>query len=101
MKIRPEDVDWIQFEGVHRIPTRPLAVKKPYPRPIIAKVSFFQDKEFIKSHIKDIRKGSKYKVADDFPGEVDEIRKDLQPVLRKARNEQKTAFLNVEKLFIN
>jgi len=101
MKIRQEDVDQIQFERVHRIPTKPLAVKKPYPRPIIAKVSFYQDKEFIKLHIKDIRKGSKYGVADDFPREVDEIRKDLQPVLRKARSEQKAAFFNVEKLLIN
>ena len=101
MKVRQEDVDNIQFERVHRIPTKPLAVKKPYPRPIIAKVSFYQDKEFIKSHIKDIRKGSKYGVADDFPREVDEIRKDLQPVLKKARSEQKTAFFNVEKLLIN
>ena len=92
MKIRQEDVDNIQFERVHRI---------PFPRPIIAKVSFYQDKEFIKSHTKDIRKGSKYGVADDFPREVDEIRKDLQPVLKKARSEQKTAFFNVEKLLIN
>ena len=66
MKIRPEDADQIQFERVQRIPTRPLAVKKPYPRPIIAKVSFYQDKEFIKSHIKDIRKGSKYGVLRDI-----------------------------------
>lgn len=64
-------------------------------------MSFYQDKEFINCHIKDIRKGAKYGVADDFPREVDEIRKDLQPVLRKARREQKTAFFNVEKLLIN
>ena len=101
MKIRQEDADKIQFERVHRIPTKALAVKKLYPRPIIAKVSFYQDKEFIKSHIKNIRKGSKYGVADDFPREVGEIRKDLQPVLKKARSEQKTAFFNVEKLLIN
>jgi len=49
--ISQEDVDQIQFERVHRIPTKPLTVKMPYPRPIIAKVSFYQDKEFIKSHI--------------------------------------------------
>ena len=51
--------------------------------------------------IKGIRKGSKYGVADAFPKEVDEIRKDLQPVLRKTRSEQKTAFFNMEKLLIN
>jgi len=64
-------------------------------------VSFYQYKEFIKSHIKDIRKGSKYGVADDFPREVNAITKDLQPVQRKARSEQKTSFFNVEKLLIN
>ena len=101
MKIRQEDVSKIQFERVHRIPTRPLSDKKPYPRPIIAKVSFYQDKEFIKSQIKNLRKSAKFGVADDFPPEVDEIRKDLQPVLKKARSEQKTAFFNVEKLIID
>ena len=30
-----------------------------------------------------------------------QVRKDLQPVLRKARREQNTAFFNVEKLSIN
>ena len=88
IKIRQEDVDNIQFERVHRVPTKPLAVNKLYPRPIIAKLSFYQDKEFIKSNIKDIRKGSKYGVADDFPKEVNKDRKDPQPVLKKARSEQ-------------
>ena len=95
MKIRQDDLDQIQFERVHRIPT------KPYLRPIIAKVSFYQDKEFVKCHIKNIRKGAKYGVADDFPPEVEEIRKELQPVLKRARSDQKTAFFNVEKLLIN
>lgn len=40
-------------------------------------------------------------MADDFPREVDETRKDLQPVLKKAQSEQKSAFFNVEKLLIN
>lgn len=95
MKICQEDVPVgrIQFKRVHRIPTRPLAVKKLYPWPIIAKMSFYQDKEFINCHIKDIRKGAKYGVADDFPREVDEIRKDLQPVLRKAKSKQKNCIL--------
>ena len=101
MKIRQDDLDQIQFERVHRIPTKPLADKKPYPRPIIAKVSFYQDKEFVKSHIKNIRKGAKYGVADDYPPEVEEIRKELQPVLKRARSDQKTAFFNVAKLLIN
>ena len=39
-------------------------------------------------------------MADDFPKEVDEVRKDLQPVLKGARQEKKPAFVNVEKLVI-
>ena len=41
MKIRQDDIDQIQVERVHRIPTKPLADKKLYPRPIIAKVLFY------------------------------------------------------------
>ena len=59
--------------------------KKTQPRPIIANVSFFKDKEFVKSHIKNIPKGKKYGVADDFPNEleVEEIRKTLYRYSKK------------------
>lgn len=99
MKIPTDELGEIEFERVHRIPTRPKENKKQ-PRPIIAKVSFFQDKEFIKSRIKNLPKGKKYGVSDDFPREVDEIRKTLQPVLKRAKGEKKMAFFNVEKLII-
>ena len=99
MKIPSGELEDIEFERVHRIPTRPKE-DKGQPRPIIAKVSFFQDKEFIKSCIKNLPKGKKYGVADDFPKEVDEIRKKLHPVLKKAKEQRKMAFFNVEKLII-
>ena len=99
MKIPSGELEDIEFERVHRIPTRPKEDKRQ-PRPIIAKVSFFQDKEFIKSRIKNLPKGKKYGVADDFPKEVDEIRKKLHPVLKKAKEQRKMAFFNVEKLII-
>ena len=101
IKISQRDVNKIEFERVHRIPTRPNTVQRSKPRPIIAKVSFFQDKEFIKAHIKNLRKGAKLGVADDFRREVDEVRKELQPVLKKARQERKLAFFNIEKLIID
>ena len=93
MKISQRDVDKIlKFERVHRIPTRANTEQRSKPRPIKAKVSFFQDKEFIKAQIKNLRKGAKLEVADDFPREVDEVRKELQPILKKARQEKKLAF---------
>lgn len=103
MKIPNDVLEDIEFERVHRIPTRPKEAQentKQQPRPIIAKASFYQDKEFIKRRIKFLPKGRKYGVADDFPKEVDDIRKALQPVLKQAKEEKKTAFFNVEKLII-
>ena len=58
MKIPRGDVYKIEFERVHCIPTKPSAEKKPNPRPIIAKVSFYQDKELINFQIKNLKKGS-------------------------------------------
>ena len=99
-KILSDELEEIEFERVHRIPTRPKKNQKQQPRPIIAKVSFFQDKEFIKSHIKNLPKGKKHVVSDDFLKEVDQIRKKLHPILKKAKKDKKIAFFNVEKLII-
>ena len=54
-----------------------------------------------KSHIKKLPKGKKLGVSDDFPKEVGDIRKALFPVLKKAKEEKKAAFFNVEKLIID
>ena len=75
--------------------------RKKHPRPIIAKVSFFKDKQQIKSHIKHLPRGKKFGVADGYPKEVDEIRRELYPVMKKAKRDHKTAFFNVEKLIID
>ena len=82
---------------MYRIPTRIREEKiNQHPRPIIAKVSFFKDKQQIKSCIKQLPRGKRFGVADDFPKEVDEIRKELYPVLKQAKRDHKTAFFNVE-----
>ena len=95
-----DELENIQSERVHRIPTRPKTSKQEQPRPNTAKVTFFQDKEFIKSYIKNLPRGAKYRVADDFPKGVNAIRKALHPKLKQAREERKMAFFNVEKLVI-
>ena len=92
MKIPSGELEDIEFERVHRIPTRPKE-DKGQPRPIIAKVSFFQDKEFIKSCIKNLPKGKKYGVADDFPKEVDEIRKKTTSSAQESKGTKEDGFL--------
>ena len=61
----------------------------------------FKDKELIKSHIKYLPKGKKFGIANDFPKEIDAIRKKLYPVMKKAKKDQKKAFFNVGKLIID
>ena len=75
MKIPEKDVEKIHFERVHRIASRKPSSKS---RPIIAKFSFYQDKEFVWSFVKNL-KGSAIGIANDFPKEIDEIHQKLYP----------------------
>ena len=79
LKIPPEDVKEIHFDRVHRISTHIRDGRNSGPRPIIVKLSTYQDKNFIKSFIKNLSKGSNIGISDDFPKEVDEIRKEVIP----------------------
>lgn len=72
-------------------PSTPYPYKTKYgaetnTKTLYSKIFPFQDKEFIKAHIKKkLRNGAKLGEADDFPREVDEVRK----VLRQDKNEDK------------
>jgi len=65
---------------------------------MIVKLSAYQSKNFIKSFIKNLPKGTNIGISDDFPKEVDEIRRKLYPVLNAAKREKKEAYF---KLLIN
>ena len=103
LKIPKEDGESIQFDRVHRVSTRRVSSGTPNskPRPIIVKLSSFHDKEFIKSFVKNLTKGRNLGISDDFPKEVEEMRKKLYPVLKAAKQEKHTAFLKVERLIID
>jgi len=101
LKIPPNDVKEIHFDRVHRISTHTRDGRNSGSRPIIVRLSAYQDKNFIKSFIKNLPKGTNIGISDDFPKEVDEIRRKLYPVLKAAKREKKEAYFKVEKLFIN
>ena len=103
LKITKEDEESIQFDRVHRVSARriPSGTPNSKPRPIIVKLSSFHDKEFIKSFIKNLTKGRNLGISDDFPKEVEEMRKKLYPVLKAAKQEKRTAFFKVERLIID
>ena len=100
MNISKEDVDDIQFERVHRLPTRKNSVNPAKPRPIIAKFSFYQDKQFVWSSVKNL-KNTGIGLSNDYPKEIDDIHGKLYPVLKNAKLEKQQAFFKVDKLIIN
>ena len=87
LKIPPVDEENIHFDRVHRIPSRPSQSndRNPQPRPIIVRLTDFQDKFFIKSFIKNLPRGTRFGISDDFPKEVDEVRKVLYLILQTAK----------------
>ena len=97
MKIPEKDVESIHFERVHRIASRKPSSQ---PRPIIAKFSFYQYKEFVWSFVKNL-KGSAIGIVNDFPKEIDEIHQKLYPVLKMAKQAKRSAYFKVDKLIIN
>ena len=97
LKILPVDEENIHFDRVHRITSRRSQSngRSLQPRPIIVRPTEFQGKFFIKYFIKNLPRGTGFGISDDFPKEVDEVRK----MLRK--RQKKAAYLNVEKLIID
>ena len=77
-----------------------LSETRTKPRPIIAKFSFYQDKEYVMSKVKNL-KGTGIGISHDYPKEIDVIHEKLYPVLKKAKQGNQSAFFKVDKLIIN
>ncbi|XP_053396035.1 uncharacterized protein LOC128556130 [Mercenaria mercenaria] len=69
-------------------------------RPIVAKFAYFPDRERVKMAAKALA-GTPYGVGEQFPKEIVDTRKRLVPIMKKARDEGKDAFIKVDKLYIN
>jgi len=61
----------------------------------------FQDKFSIKSFIKNLPRGTRFGVSDEFPKDVFEVRKVLYPIPKVAKCKKNTAYFNVKKLIID
>ena len=97
--------DQLEFKRVHCIPTRRRAdqtdASSSKPRPISATLSFFKDKGCIFQHVRNIDPNLKINIANDFPKDIEDMRKELFPVLKKAKQQNKRASFNVDKLIID
>ena len=65
----------IQFDRVHR-PGAPRN-SETEPRPIIAKFERYKDKEYVKMQAPNKLKGKRFGVNEQYPKEVEEVRKTL------------------------
>eukprot|EP00745_Piridium_sociabile_P003051 TRINITY_DN11851_c0_g1_i1.p1 TRINITY_DN11851_c0_g1~~TRINITY_DN11851_c0_g1_i1.p1 ORF type:complete len:329 (+),score=56.83 TRINITY_DN11851_c0_g1_i1:188-1174(+) len=83
----------IQFDRVHRLNSKPDS-------PVIARCTFFKDKELILKAKRKL-KGSRIFIGEDFSRRVRDIRKKLNPFLKKARSESKRATMIFDHLLID
>ncbi|XP_062574544.1 uncharacterized protein LOC134236388 [Saccostrea cucullata] len=95
LKIR----DYISFERVHRM-GKPDEFRTR-PRNIVAKFSFYKDREFVRRRAPQKLKHTQIWINEQFPPEIEEKRKKLYPVMREARLNDRRVKLVVDKLYID
>ena len=83
---------------MHRVGSKTAG--KYNPRPIMAKFTYFQQKEGLWKYVRNL-KGTKLAISDDFEREIDHIRKTLYPVMKNAKRNNQKAFFSVDRLLIN
>lgn len=89
----------IQFDRVHRLGR--FKRTQRYPRPIVAKFTYYKDKEEVRKAAPKSLIGTNFSVNEQFPQEIEERRKVLYPIAKDARRNQNTVRLVRDKLFIN
>ncbi|XP_028409101.1 protein unc-13 homolog C-like [Dendronephthya gigantea] len=87
----------VKIDRSHRIGRRKEGNRKP--RPIVVKFNYHQDREFVRLNARKL-KGTTIGVSEQFPEEIETIRKSLYPELKKAKSEGKRARIVKDKLII-
>ncbi|XP_069134363.1 uncharacterized protein [Argopecten irradians] len=90
--------DSLAIDSAHRIGEK----GRGKTRPIVARFNsrYRQQKEEVKQRSSKLRGTNKY-ITDQYPPEVQETRKRLWPICKKAREENKKAFIKRDKLYID
>lgn len=78
----------ISFERVHRMGR--WNEFNEHPRNIVAKFTYYKDREFIRTHAAQKLKGSNVWVNEQYPPEIEERRKKLYPVYASGQEREKT-----------
>jgi len=99
LKLAKEKVDELRFERVHRTGGFSNAPTSK-PRSIVAKFTYFQDRETVR-RASPALKNTGFYINEQFPKDVVEKRKALQPQLRRAREAGKRAWIRYDTLYID
>ena len=89
-----ENAEAIRFERCHRLPV-PVN-----PKPIIVRFNWFEDRTKVWA-CRTKLKGTNLSLREDFPAEIVERRNTLYPVLKKAKELNKSAYMVMDKLNID
>ncbi|XP_062568339.1 uncharacterized protein LOC134230520 [Saccostrea cucullata] len=89
----------ISFERVHRLGK--FTEFSDRPRNIVAKFTYFKDREYIRTKAPHRLHGCNIWVNEQFPAEIEERRKKLYPVMRQARLDKCKTKLVRDVLYIN
>ena len=85
---------------VHRIGPKPKS-RSAKPRKIIAKFHWFKDRELVWAARKQIPKTRGIFISEDWPAEIEQKRRILDPVAKEARRLGHRAGLSVDRLWID
>ncbi len=97
LNLSKDMVDGIRFERVHRSPSHPIPGKT---RNIVAKFTYFQDRERVRKEWKQL-KGTNYSMFEQFPKAVSDKRRKLVKHIKEARDQGKRAWLVYDTLYVD
>ena len=90
----------IQFDRVHRLGR--YSRSQRFHRPIVAKFTFYKDREMVRQAAPKYLMGTRFRVKEHFPPEIEETRKRLYGEAKIARqNANNRVKLVRDKLFVN
>ncbi|KAK3097086.1 hypothetical protein FSP39_006248 [Pinctada imbricata] len=89
----------IPLVNVHRIGNRSKARRGGRPRSIIAKFLYYKDMQRVKGAGKQL-KGTSFGMNEQFPAEVEEVRKKLYPIAKEERRKGKKVVLLRDRLYV-
>ena len=96
--MKVQNVNEIKIERCHRL--GPRLPNMTRPRPVIFKFNWFEDRQRVWASRQKL-KGTNYWISEDFPQEIRDRRRVLQPIAKKARDDGMTASLSIDRLLIN